>query len=156
MSSANPAPNVAPGSFRRAIHSMRTAAPELRANDLPALFFVGPPRTATTWLHSVLKDRMSLPRLKETYFFDKQYWGGFDWYLAHFSVHEAALTRAEVAPSYFFSADARARIRAAAAGARIVITLRDPVKRLHSLYKMRYANAAFRWNFEEACFRDPE
>jgi hypothetical protein len=47
---------------------MRTAAPELRANDLPALFFVGPPRTATTWLHSVLKDRMSLPRLRKPTF----------------------------------------------------------------------------------------
>jgi hypothetical protein len=155
MPSANRNTNVEPVDYQ-AVWPAPSAASALRPAHLPALFFVGPPRTATTWLHSVLKDRMSLPRLKETYFFDKLYWRGFNWYLAHFSESESGRIRAEIGPSYFFSAPARERIHAAAGDVRIVVTLRDPIERLHSLYKMRYANAAFRWSFEEACQRDAE
>jgi hypothetical protein len=156
MSSPKRAAGLVAGGYRWARRPAPAAAQEYRARDLPALFFVGPPRTATTWLHAVLQGRLSLPRLKETYFFDKLYSRGFNWYLAHFPAHEERLTRAEIAPSYFFSADARTRIHAAAGRVRIVVTLRDPVLRLHSLYKMRYANAAFRWTFEEACECDEE
>ncbi|HEY2104946.1 MAG TPA: sulfotransferase [Candidatus Binataceae bacterium] len=126
------------------------------AGQLPSIFFVGPPRTATTWLHSVFKDRMNLPRLKETYFFDKLYAKGFHWYLSHFDAASAHRTKAEMAPSYFYSGDARHRIAAAAGAVKIVVTLRDPVARLYSLYKMRYSNAVFSWSFEEACERDSE
>jgi hypothetical protein len=125
------------------------------AGELPALFCVGPPRTATTWLHAVLRERLSLPRLKETYFFDKFHSRGLAWYLSHFERLDGRM-RGEIAPSYFFSEDARQRIRAAAGRARIVVTLRDPVQRLYSLYKMRYSNGAFPWSFAEACERDGE
>jgi hypothetical protein len=144
-----------PGNYRRTAAAAPRASAQAGRIDLPKLFFVGPPRTATTWLHSVLKDRMSLPRLKETYFFDKFHARGFAWYLSHFDRDNGRI-RAEIAPSYFFSEEARQRIQTAAGQVKIVVTLRDPVARLYSLYKMRYSNVAFGWSFEQACERDHE
>jgi hypothetical protein len=123
---------------------------------LPAIFFVGPPRTATTWLHSVLKDRMNLPNTKETVFYDQRYDRGFGWYLEHFDARAVDLPKAEIAPTYFFSNLARRRILASAGRVKIVVTLRDPVQRLYSLYRLRYSNADFLWNLEEACEHDEE
>ena len=158
MSNATPLDDVSPypGAGADTRHGGLRLMRGSMAGELPTIFFVGPPRTATTWLHSIFKDRMSLPRLKETYFFDKLYSRGFDWYLSHSDAAAGHAVRAEMAPSYFFSEDARRRIAEAAGAARIVVTLRDPVARLYSLYKMRYSNGVFRWSFEQACVRDAE
>ena len=124
--------------------------------DLPGIFFVGPPRTATTWLHSVLKDRMNLPRTKETVFYDQRYELGLGWYLGHFDPRASHLLKGEIAPTYFFSNLARRRILGTAGLIKVVVTLRDPADRLYSLYRLRYSNADFRWNLEEACEHDEE
>jgi hypothetical protein len=127
-----------------------------RSGELPRIFFVGPPRTATTWLHSVLQDRMNLPRTKETVFYDRRYGLGFGWYLAHFDHRADHLPKAEIAPTYFFSNLARRRILASAGRVKIVVTLRDPADRLYSLYRLRYSNGDFGWSLEDACEHDEE
>jgi hypothetical protein len=134
----------------------RQPANRPRPGKLPGVFFVGPPRTATTWLHSVLKDRMNLPYTKETVFYDQRYARGFGWYLAHFDRCADHLPKAEIAPTYFFSNLARRRILASAGRVKIVVTLRDPAHRLYSLYRLRYSNADFGWSLDEACDHDEE
>jgi Sulfotransferase domain len=128
-----------------------------RAFTLPSFFLVGPPRTGTTWLHTVLNERawLSYPT-KETRFFDKHFNRGLSWYASHYRKPQAGRVIGEVAPTYFASEQARERIARLVPNARIICTLRNPVDRLLSLYRLKRAYGLVRWTFEEALKRDPE
>jgi len=67
---------------------------------------VGPPRTATTWIHEYLKRQQDvrLPKeLKETHFFSWKYEKGIDWYFSHFASSGPHKITGEVCPTYFDS-----------------------------------------------------
>ena len=104
---------------------------------LPDFIAVGPARTGTTWLHGVLFQRVSLPKgTKETRYFDSFYDKGIDWYRAYFSDCPADRPVGEVAPTYFQKPEVRERIARDVPGCRIICTLRDPVARAYSLYRV--------------------
>lgn len=118
---------------------------------------VGPARTATTWLHNVLREHANLPvTTKETCFFDRYFGRGPQWYAAQFGERRDGQPSGEVAPTYFHSSIARNRIKLFAPNAKIVCTLRDPVERLYSLYRYKRSRAGFRWTFEQAVRHDEE
>lgn len=118
---------------------------------------VGPARTATTWLHNTLREHANLPAtIKETRFFDLHFRRGVQWYAAQFGPRRDGVPTGEVAPTYFHSNLVRDRIRGAAANARIICTLRDPVERLYSLYRYKRSRGSFSWSFEQALTRDEE
>lgn len=124
---------------------------------LPDFFAVGPPRTATTWLHRVLTGQVNLPRVvKEPRFFDLRYAKGLDWYRTHFQPIVPGLPVGEIAATYFYSVEARQRISKLIPDAKIICTLRDPVQRLYSLYRIKSASGAIRCSFREAIGRDRE
>jgi len=124
---------------------------------LPSFFVIGPPRTGTSWLHSVLSQCAWLSHpTKETRFFDKHFDLGLDWYLGHYKGADKARVVGEVAPTYFASSEARERIAKLIPAARIVCTFRNPVDRVLSLYRLKRAYGWIRWSFEEALLRDPE
>ncbi|HTR24779.1 MAG TPA: sulfotransferase [Terriglobales bacterium] len=123
---------------------------------LPSFFVIGPPRTGTTWLHEVLKNRVSLPAIKETRFFDFNFHYGIDWYSAQFHTAFANQPMGEIAPTYFVSPAARDRIAKLAPNAKIVCIFRNPVERLLSLYRLKIAYGMIPWNFDQAIVRDPE
>jgi hypothetical protein len=123
---------------------------------LPSFFVVGPPRTGTTWLHEVLKDRVNLPGIKETRFFDFNFHYGMAWYRAQFQNAKPGRRKGEIAPTYFVSASARERIAEFVPGAKIVCVFRNPVERLLSLYRLKIAYGMIPWNFDQALVRDPE
>jgi sulfotransferase family protein len=142
-----------------ASESSSSARPQVRRefSSLPDFFAVGPPRTATTWLHRVLQDRVNLPRtVKETRFFDLRYYKGLDWYQRHFAPAAEGLPFGEIAPTYFYSHAARQRIASLIPHARIICSLRDPVTRLYSLYKLKRAEGTLSCSFEDALERDFE
>ncbi|HST12651.1 MAG TPA: sulfotransferase [Terriglobales bacterium] len=124
---------------------------------LPSFFVVGPPRTGISWLYEVLRGRAVLPlATKETRFFDIHFHRGLDWYLAHFPRARAAYPVGEIAPTYFASVEARARIARLIPSARVVCVFRDPVERILSLYRVKRAYGLIPGNFEEAIEEDPE
>ena len=125
------------------------------ASKLPSFFVVGPPRTGTTWLHGILKDHVTLPWCKETYFFDLCYHKGVSWYLATFP-QPWRFPVGEIAPTYFFSDLARARIKRHVPDAKIVCTFREPVARAYSFYRLLAHTIAVRGPFEEAFSRHRE
>lgn len=99
---------------------------------------VGPEKTATTFVHDVLERHpdVSLPQgIKETFFFDRYYDNGVDWYLGRFDLSGPDPHLVEVATSYFAEPEAIARIAATFPAARIVICVRDPVERAISHYE---------------------
>lgn len=110
--------------------------------DENVVLFVGPMKAGTTWIYDYLASRgdVSLPiQVKETFFLDRHFEKGVPWYRSHFDSILRPLI-VEVAPSYFASLDVPARAHSILPSARIIITLRDPVKRAwsHYLHLRRY------------------
>jgi hypothetical protein len=127
---------------------MKTAKRD--AMRLPDFIGVGPPRSGTTWLDRILRNHVGLPvGLKETQFFVWRYHLGLDWYADHFAGHARDYPTGEFGPTYFSVGEARARIRQHMPACRIVITLREPVERLYSHYKMWRKIGVVKAPFEE-------
>ena len=125
---------------------------------LPRFLVVGPQRTGTTWLHRYLESRgdLGLPRsVKETFFFDRRWNRGPDWYARQF-VAGARDVVAEVGPTYFHSSEAPARIRETLGPVPIVVMLRDPVERTVSLWRHMRRYGMTRLDFRGASERVPE
>lgn len=103
---------------------------------LPQFIGVGPTRTGTSWLHEVLKGHVGLPKIKETHFFNSYYEKGLEWYSGHFRDYPADLPIGEICPVYFRSMKARERIAHDIPDCKIICSLRDPVDRLYSDYRL--------------------
>ena len=117
---------------------------------LPDFIGVGPPRTGTTWLDRILRNHVGLPAgIKETQFFVWRYHLGLPWYGRHFAGYAGDYPAGEFGPTYFPVAEARARIRQHMPACRIVITLREPVERFYSHYKMWRKIGVVKAPFEE-------
>jgi hypothetical protein len=136
--------------------SARGASPA-RIRGVPSFFVIGPPRTGTSWLHEILKERTCLPSpAKETRFFDSYFHRGFEWWGAHYPDSSDDRPIGEIAPTYFASAKARERIAQTIPQAKVVCIFRNPVERVVSLYRLKRAYALIPWTFEQAIIRDPE
>jgi len=100
--------------------------------------FIGPMKTATTWIYEYLslRDDIDMPRgVKETFFFSENYDKGLSWYLEHFNNINRGKIGVEVAPSYFHSKMAPARVKKSLGpDIQIITTLREPVSRSYSHY----------------------
>jgi hypothetical protein len=126
------------------------------SNRLPDFLFVGPERTASSWLHSVLEGHVCLPMgVKETRFFDRHWEKGLNWYLWHYRLARPGTLIGEIAPTYFHSRTARERIAQTAPKCRIICTLRDPVARTYSLYRILRKYSVIAESFEETLQKNP-
>jgi sulfotransferase family protein len=117
---------------------------------LPEVIGVGPGRTGSTWLHRVLEGHVDLPHgIKETQFFSTFFYKGIGWYERHFRYATGERKIVDICP-YFFKAEARDRIKEFIPDVRIITTMRDPVDRLYSMYKLlRHSGTARRGTFED-------
>ena len=131
--------------------------PSLAANPKPAagmrlpdFIGIGPPRTGTTWLYRALGGHVGLPRdTKETDFFSTYYAKGMEWYLDFFRDCAPELPMGELSPNYFAAPEAPERIARHLPHCRIVCTLRDPVDRMYSFYRLMRHNGWTRATMEE-------
>ncbi len=122
---------------------------------LPDFIAIGPPRTGTTWLYRALRGRVGLPRdTKETDFFSAHYAKGIQWYLEFFRDCAPGLPMGEISPNYFADPEAPERIASHIPGCRIICTLRDPVDRLYSFYRLMRHNGWTRATMEELAESD--
>lgn len=104
---------------------------------LPNFIGVGPGRTGTTWLNAALEGHVGLPQnVKEVFFFSRYYGKGIEWYAQHFRNCAPDSPIGEFSPGYYRSRDALERIAFHIPDCRIVVTLRNPVERAYSHYKM--------------------
>jgi hypothetical protein len=120
------------------------------ASRLPDFLAVGPQRTGTTWLHEVMKPHLGLPRgIKETDFFLRNYAMGMAWYREFFRGYPSGMLLGEVDPNYFGEEVVRERIAKDIPRAKIIVTLRDPVERAYSSYRVMRRDVWTRVSFEE-------
>jgi hypothetical protein len=142
-------------SIDNAQEAIRATSDSIRS--LPSFFIIGPPRTGTTWLYEILRDRALLPApTKETRFFDAHFHRGIDWYRSHFPTSATDRRIGEIAPTYFASPEAAERISSLLPQAKIVCVFRNPVDRVMSLYRLKRAYGLIPWSFEQAMVHDPE
>jgi hypothetical protein len=131
--------------------------PTAKSLRLPDFIGVGPPRTATTWLHEALTGHVGLPEgVKETDFFVWRYDNGLEWYAAHFRNCPAGLPIGEFSPNYFVGEHTRERIAKDIPGCKIICTLRDPVERTYSHYRKMREGEYFSGSFEECLEKRPD
>ncbi len=119
---------------------------------------VGTPKSATTWLDSLLRHHAELELpfpMKETFFFDRHFERGCGWYAACFPGQEH-VRRGEVAPSYFSSQSACERVAAGLPSIKIVVSLREPVARAYSHFKHHYRKGRVSGSFWEATRQQPD
>jgi hypothetical protein len=116
---------------------------------LPAIIAVGPQRTATTWIYRLLIGHAGVPRTKEVDFFTVNYAHGLEWYAEFFADCPPGLPKIEICPNYFASASARERIAADLPGCKIICTLRDPLERAWSHYRLMRGRGFTQADFEE-------
>ena len=138
--------------------SAPTSAQAPTATHLPDVLIVGPQKAGTTWIHDLLAARgdIALPRqVKETFFFDRHWDRGVVWYGEHFGPGPAA-HRVEVAPTYFHGQDVPARVAATLGRIPVIVTLRDPVRRVWSLYVHMRRYGMTKLPFHEALARHSE
>jgi Sulfotransferase domain len=123
---------------------------------LPDFIGIGPPRTATTWLHEVLSGHVGLPEgVKETDFFVWQYDKGLEWYAAHFRNCPPGRPVGEFSPNYFGGVQTRERVAKDIPDCKIICTLRDPVERTYSHYRKMREGEYFSGSFEECLKKRP-
>lgn len=108
---------------------------ETRAVDF---VFVGPMKTGTSWVHEYLALHPSIGvpvKVKETYYFSKNYHKGTKWYAKQHDFDSEAVIFGEVSPTYFDSKEAAERILKHNSNTKVVITVREPLSRFLSHFQ---------------------
>lgn len=132
----------------------------------PDLLVIGTKRGGTTFLWSTLQGHPQVmpmvPRakhLKSNHYFYRYFGRGRSWYLGHFPTrwarrrHAARHGRAlclEASPMYLFDPRVADRVAATLPRVRVVILLRDPVRRAFSHYQERCTAGVETLSFPEA------
>lgn len=110
------------------------------SNDHPLTFLmVGCQRCGTTWVDAALRDhpQIYLPETKQSYFFDRAYDRGIDWYLGLFDgVGPEHAAVGEIATGYCL-VDVVPLVAKQFPDIRVMMVVRHPVDRLMSNYQVR-------------------
>lgn len=105
---------------------------------LPNFLIIGSQKAGTTSLYHILKQhpQIYMPETKELNFFFKEdaYARGVDAYTAHFADAADQLARGEASPGYICHPEAPARIHELLPDVKLILTVRNPIKRAISQY----------------------
>jgi hypothetical protein len=141
----------------------RATAP---ARVLPRFLIIGAQKAGTSSLYEYLTAHPGIPRAatKEVHYFDLNYFRGERWYRAHFPTRAAAarhrargvdLAPGEASPYYLFHPLAADRVRETLPDVKLIVLLRDPIKRALSHYHHEVAMGRETLPLEEALEREP-
>lgn len=119
---------------------------------MPNFLCIGAMRAGSTLLYDLLKSHPDIyvpPYRKEVRYFDQNYDRGQSWYESFFEGADRQLV-GEVTPTYLYSDEARHRIKEDIPDVKLLVILRDPVKRAYSNFKHAYLKK----NTETESFKD--
>lgn len=109
-----------------------------RFRKLPDFLIIGVAKGGTSSLYSYLSQHpdLELSREQEIHYFASFYNRGINYYRSFFPLKSSTKMTGESSPYYFFHPQAPSRIKRDLPNARIILLLRDPVKRAYSNYNM--------------------
>ena len=104
--------------------------------SLPDAVILGAMKCGTSSLHNYLVQQPGViePLRKEVHYFDVNFDRGESWYRANFGRQGATGLNIDSSPYYLFHPAVPDRMRALLPGAKLIVLLRDPVRRAYSHY----------------------
>ncbi len=125
--------------------------------DLPGFLGIGSLKAGTTYLDAMLRDhpQLSLPAaIKEVEFFNRHHARGPGWYRQQFRGCSGRM-RGEVSPQYLFDPTVPGRISELIPEARLLVSVRDPVRRAYSQYKHWVQETGYGQSFDQFLIDHP-
>jgi Sulfotransferase domain. len=128
-----------------------------RPHALPDAMIIGAMKCGTSSLHNYLTQHPGVidPLRKEVHYFDVNYERGEAWYRAHFGRREQSGLNLDSSPYYLRHPLAAARAQALVPRARLIVLLRDPVRRSYSHYWHQVHKGREKLSFEDAIAAEP-
>lgn len=125
--------------------------------SLPQAVILGAQKSGTSSLHYYLVQHPGViaPLRKEVHYFDLNHARGEAWYRAHFGRVGKPGLNLDSSPYYLFHPAVPARLHALVPDARLVVLLRDPVRRAYSHYWHERDKGRESLAFEEAIAAEP-
>lgn len=119
---------------------------------LPDAVILGAMKSGTSSLHDHLVQHPGVisPLRKEVHYFDLNFERGESWYRAHFGRSGAAGLNLDSSPYYLYHPAVPRRLQALLPRARLIVLLRDPVRRAYSHYWHERHTGRETLSFEEA------
>lgn len=130
-----------------------------RSVPLPTFVIVGAQKCGTSTLTATLRrhPQVFMARPKELHFFTRRFDQGIESYAASFTPKPRHRAWGETTPLYLYDAAARHRMCSTLPEAKLVVILRDPVKRAYSHYwHARRTGNETRETFEQGLAAEPE
>jgi hypothetical protein len=128
-----------------------------QARALPDAVILGAQKCGTSSLHNYLTQHPDVipPLRKEVHYFDLNYGRGEDWYRAHFGRLDQPGLNLDSSPYYLFHPVVPERLHELLPDARLIVLLRDPVRRAYSHYWHERDKGREPLSFEEAIAAEP-
>ncbi len=127
------------------------------STSVVTFLIVGCQRCGTTWTAAALRSHpeVYLPTKKQSYFFDRNYDKGIDWYLQNFSeVEPNQIAVGEVATGYCLP-EAIPRMAKHFPEIKLLMVMRNPIDRAYSNYQTRRIEEGWS-SFEDAIESSPD
>lgn len=129
-----------------------------KTKGVPDFIGIGAQRAGTSWLYNCLKEHSEvyMPQ-KEVHYFDlKQKEYPISWYLSLFEQSEEEKIKGEITPDYMFSDGALDDLKRHCPSSKLIILLRNPMKRSYSAYSLFKAHGRFQGlSFQQAIDKEP-
>jgi len=125
---------------------------------LPDAVILGAMKSGTSSLHHYLVQQESViePLRKEVHYFDVNFARGESWYRAHFGREGEPGLNLDSSPYYLFHPAVPLRLHALLPQARLIVLLRDPVRRAYSHYWHERDKGRETLSFEDAIAAEAE
>jgi len=122
---------------------------------LPTHIYIGYDKSGSTWLFNALSSNpyVSLAQSKETFFFDRFFHNGLDWYSSFFS--DSSQVRLDISHDYIFYKESIDRILSTMPNVNIIIFLRNPIFKLWSMYNYAKRTNRISCSLRSAIKNDP-
>lgn len=128
------------------------------ARALPDAMIIGAMKCGTSSLHNYLAQHPQVipPLRKEVHFFDMNYGRGESWYRANFGRAGEPGLNFESSPYYLYHPLAPERASRLVPQARLIVLVRDPVRRAYSHYWHERDKGREKLSFEDAVAAEPD
>lgn len=125
---------------------------------LPDTLIIGAMKSGTSSLHYYLTQHPQVvpPLRKEVHYFDLNFARGEPWYRANFGLADAGGLNLDSSPYYLFHPQVPQRAHELLPNARLIVLLRDPVRRAYSHYWHERDKGREPLSFEDAIAAEPE